>query len=151
MAKAFISYSTKDENIASQLHSAISMAGIETFMASISIGPGMNWTDEIFNNLKQAEWVFFLATKNSCQSQAVQQELGASLIQAKTIIPVLIDITPDELPGWVNRHQAIDINKAPELLHSAIANIAEKIKIDKFWAGLMIGALVVFLIMALKR
>lgn len=151
MSKAFISYSAKDEKLALQLHRATSMAGIETFMAGISVEPGEKWTEEIFSNLKEAKWVFFLATKTSCASQAVQQELGASLAQEKTIIPVLIDIEPEELPGWVDRHQAIDINESPELLHSAIENIAEKIKIDKFWAGVMIGALVVFLVVASRK
>ena len=151
MTSAFISYSAKDERIAAQLHHALRMAGIETFMAGISIEPGKKWTEEIFSNLKDAGWVFFLATKNSCASQSVQQELGASLVQAKTIIPVLIDIEAKELPGWVDRHQAIDFKKAPEQLHASIAKIAEQIKIDKFWAGFAVGALIVFFALLLRK
>ncbi|UTW44159.1 toll/interleukin-1 receptor domain-containing protein [bacterium SCSIO 12696] len=146
MTSAFISYSVQDEHMAKGLHKMTSMAGIETFLAGISLEPGSNWTETIFKNLEQSEWVFFLATKNSVSSAAVQQELGASLVQKKTIIPVLIDITPEELPGWVGKHQAIDIKSSPELLHSVIEKIAEKIKVDKFWAGVIVGALVVGLI-----
>ncbi len=143
MAKAFISYSVKDESLAKNLHAMTSMAGIDTFLAGISIEPGSNWTDVIFKHLDEAKWVFFLATKSSVESAAVQQELGASLIQEKNIIPVLIDITPEELPGWVGNHQAIDIKSAPELLHQKIADIAEKIKVDKFWVGVIVGAIIV--------
>jgi|SRR3989344_4005074 len=151
MTIAFISYSSNDEKIANQLYSAMTIAGIETFMAGISIEPGAKWTETIFKNLKAANWVFFIASKNSCSSPAVQQELGASLIQEKTIIPILIDVTPEELPAWADRYQAIDIKQAPELIHQTIDRIAEKIKIDKFWAGVILGALIVGLIVLLSK
>lgn len=151
MSSAFISYSVKDEEIATKLHNGLAKLGVPAFMAGISIDAGENWTDKIFSNLEESDWVFFIASKNSCESKAVQQELGASLIQKKTIIPILIDIKPEELPGWVGRHQAIDINQAPELLHQTIEKIAEKIKVDKFWAGVIVGALVIGLIVLMKK
>ncbi len=89
MSKIFISYSAKDEHIAKQLHDALTQVGAEPFLAGVSLQPGVNWTDEIFRNLKTAQWVFFIATQASCSSPAVQQELGASLIQDKHIIPIL--------------------------------------------------------------
>lgn len=151
MSSAFISYSVKDENLARGLYSATSLAGIETFLASISIDPGSNWTDEIFNKLDKADWVFFIASKNSISSSAVQQEIGASLIQKKTIIPLLIDISPQELPGWVGNHQAIDINASPELLYTAIAKIAEKIKVDQFWVNVIAAAIVIGLLVLIAK
>ena len=151
MHNAFISYSSKDEEIAMQLHGTLKMAGINPFMAALSITPGTNWSEAIFENLKKANWVFFLATKNACESQTVQQELGASLASKKTIIPILVDIKPEELPGRVNRYQAIDIQKAPEALHSTIEKISEQIKVDKFWTGVVIGVLVIGLICTLKN
>lgn len=151
MSSAFISYSVKDEQLARSLYSAITMAGIETFLASISIEPGSRWTTAIFKNLEQADWIFFLASKNSISSAAVQQELGASLVQKKTIIPLLIDISPEELPGWVGSYQAIDLKSSPEKLHDAISKIAEKIKVDKFWAGLIVGAIIIGLLMLIVK
>jgi hypothetical protein len=129
----------------------MSMAGIETFLAGISIEAGEKWTEVIFSNLDKSDWVFFLASKNSCNSHAVQQEIGASLIQKKTIIPLLVDIPPEELPGWVGNHQAIDLKSSPELLHLAIAKIAEKIKVDKFWAGVIVGAIVIGLLVLISK
>lgn len=151
MSCAFISYSTKDEEIATKLHNGLTKLGVPTFMAGISIEAGDNWTDKIFSNLNDADWVFFIASRNSCDSQAVQQELGASLSQKKTIIPILIDITPEELPGWVGKHQAIDINQAPEMLHKTIEKIAERIQVDKFWAGVIVGAIVIGLMVLMKK
>ena len=149
MYSAFISYSVKDEEIARQFHSLLSSAGIDTFLAGISIEPGSDWTEVIFSNLEKAECVFFLASKNSISSAAVQQEIGGSLIQKKTLIPVLIDISPEELPGWVGKHQAIDI-KNPSHLQRTISSISKKVKEDKMWAGIIIGLFLAFLAMSLR-
>ncbi|QKQ25768.1 TIR domain-containing protein [Candidatus Reidiella endopervernicosa] len=59
MSSAFISYSTKDEELAKKLYSLTSMAGIEMFLAGISIEPGSKWTDVIFEKLDKADWVSF--------------------------------------------------------------------------------------------
>jgi hypothetical protein len=150
MATVFISYSSHDETIAKQLHAVLSQAGIPTFLAVISIQPGEEWTEEIFRNLQEATWVFFLASRNSCASPSVQQELGASLIQKKVVIPILLDITAEELPGWVDRRQAIDPKKAPELIHKTINSIAEKVKTDKFWGGVIIGAILLWLVVSAR-
>ncbi|WP_281558899.1 hypothetical protein [Thalassomonas sp. RHCl1] len=92
-----------------------------------------------------------MASKNACESQAVQQEIGASLIQKKTIIPILIDITPAELPGWVGNHQAISLKDSPEVLHVTIEKIADKIKVDKFWAGIIVGILITALVFLIAK
>jgi len=53
MPNAFISYSSKDEELAMQLHGVLKIAGIDTFIAAISIAPGANWTEAIFENLNK--------------------------------------------------------------------------------------------------
>ncbi|NVJ92358.1 MAG: toll/interleukin-1 receptor domain-containing protein [Methylocystaceae bacterium] len=151
MTKAFISYSVNDESIARQIHSALLGGGVETFLASLSIEAGSKWTDDIFDSLNKAEWVFFLASKSSCASQAVQQELGASLIQKKTIVPILLDIEPEELPGWIGQHQAIRVNDAPEVIQSVISKVSETVQSDKFMTGVVCGALLVGLFMLFRR
>ena len=145
MAKVFISYSTQDENVAQQLYTALSQVGAEPFLASVSIKPGTNWTNEIFDNLNSSQWVFFIATKSSCSSAAVQQELGVSLSQNKKIIPILIDISPEELPGWVGKHQAIDARKDAGHLRATIDAIGQRVKDDQFLSGVMLGGLAVAL------
>lgn len=145
MSKAFISYSTVDEPIAKQLYAALTNVGVDTFLASISLRGGDGWTEEIFTKLGAADWVFFIASKNACASPSVQQELGASLAHGKTIIPILTDIAPEELPGWTKKHQAIDLRKGPETLRQTIEAIGQKVREDKFWSGVVVGALVVAL------
>lgn len=151
MPDAFISYSSEDEETAKILCRVLEAAGIDTFMAALSIEPGKNWSEAIFENLSKATWIFFLATRNSCESQAVQQELGAAMVADKTIIPLLVDISPEKLPGWADRYQAIDIRESPELLRATIEKISEKIKVDKFWNGVVFAAIAIFIIVALEN
>jgi len=152
MAKVFISYSVKDEPFAKRMYNALSSLGVSTFLAGISLKPGSNWTEEILNNLKLSQWVLFLASKAACQSPAVQQELGASLIQGKIIIPIIWDISAEELPGWIRRYQAVDISSGNvEALKGVISSIAEKVKSDKFIGGLIVAALVIAFIYILSK
>lgn len=151
MPHAFISYSSKDEETAEILHRVLETAGIDTFMAALSIEPGKNWSETILENLSKATWVFFLATRNSCESQTVQQELGAAVATDKTIISLLVDISPEKLPGWVDGYQAVDIRKSPELLRATIEDISEQIKVDNLWSGVIVTAIAVFVLMALEN
>ncbi len=146
MSKVFISYSTQDEQIARDIFGALKQVGADPFLASISLQPGVNWTEEIFSNLKYSKWVFFIATKAACSSPAVQQELGATLANNKHLIPVLIDISPAELPGWVGQHQAVDARTDAGQLRSTIEAIGQTIRDDKFWSGVILGGLAVALI-----
>ena len=152
MAKVFISYSVKDEPFAKRMYNALSSLGVSTFLAGISLKPGSNWTEEILSNLKLSQWVLFLASKAACQSPAVQQELGASLIQGKIIIPIIWDISAEELPGWSRRYQAVDISSGNvEALKGVISSIAEKVKSDKFIGGLIVATLAIAFIYILSQ
>lgn len=141
MPHVFISYSSKDSEIAKRLHYFLACAGAEPFLAEISVTPGAKWKEDILENLRQSTWVFFLATPNSCQSQPVAHELGASLALKKKIIPIMWNVTAESLPVWVDDTQAVDIRDAPRVAQ-LIRNIGNTIKSDKFWTGIVVGGLI---------
>ena len=89
MPDVFISYSIKDEALARKLKFTLDGLGVKTFLASMSLSPGAKWKGDILKNLKESKWVFFLATKNSCESKAVMHEIGGSLILEKELIPLM--------------------------------------------------------------
>lgn len=143
MPDVFISYSTADDNIAQFMHRHLITEGVKTFLASTSVQPGEKWSPVILQNLKSSSWVFFLASKSSCNSAFVQQELGGALLTNKKIVPIVWDMPPSKLPGWVCRYQALNlsglpINKAQE----KISEIADRIKSDKFVGRLAIATLI---------
>ncbi len=105
----FISYSHVDEEIALNLQASLKRMDISAFMAPLSIRPGGDWNREIWDNLRKAEYVLFLASAEACNSPYVLQELGGAEYDKKHIIPIVWDMSPSELPGWTKRYQALDL------------------------------------------
>ena len=109
MAKIFISYATDDEKMAEYIYEQIQGFGIDAFMASVSLKAGQKWSNETWQNLRESNWVLFLASQAACKSAYVQQELGGALMAEKNIIPLVWGIVPEELPGWIKQIQGINL------------------------------------------
>src|SRR5215213_336592 len=101
MPDCFISYSSNDQLLANFIHSELTRQNLSVFMASVSLRLGEDWTEAIKANLKASSWVILLASRAACQSAFVLQETGMALATDKRLIPILWDINPSELPGWV--------------------------------------------------
>lgn len=143
MPDVFISYSSKDEKLAQFMHRHLATEGIDTFLASVSIAPGKEWNSEILTNLKSSNWVFFLASKHACTSPFVQQELGGALLTDKKIVPIVWDMSPTELPGWISKYQALNLaGTTIDQAKERISEIASKIKSDKLIGNLVVAALI---------
>jgi hypothetical protein len=139
MPDCFISYSSTDLEFAQAVHRDLSAQGVSAFMAAISLRPGDHWSTEIHNALRESSWVIFLASRAACASSYVQQEIGGALGQSKRLIPVVWDMPPAELPGWVNQIHALDIRgRTADDIQQRIVSIADWIKQDKA-RGLLVG------------
>lgn len=143
MTDIFISYSTSDSAFARMVHDQLQLLGVKPFLAELSIVEGSLWNDEIWKNLKEAKSVIFLASKAACQSPYINQEIGAAIGHGKTIVPVVWDMPPEDLPGWAKDFQAVDLAH-PEAadLNVLLKHIADKIKLDSFWSWVILVALV---------
>lgn len=150
MPKVFISYSSKDSEVARQLYSFLQMAGAEPFLAEIDLPPGVKWKEEILDALRNSPWVFFLATPNSCPSQAVAHEIGASLVLKKKLIPLMWKVTPKQLPPWVDDTQAVDLRDSSKVVQ-LIKQIGETIQSDKFWTGVIVAGIIGFVFWVLAK
>lgn len=148
MADCFISYSSQDEKIADFVQVELNRKGINTFKASTSILPGQNWSTEILTNLRNSNWVIFLASRSACRSEFVNQEIGGALLTSKKLIPIVWDMAPSELPGWAKQMQAIDLrNLTMEDLRIQIEAIAGQIKQQKAQGYIIAGTLVLALLL----
>jgi TIR domain len=132
MPDCFISYSSVDNTLAQFVNQELTRQGLNVFMASMSLNAGDNWSDVILENFKASSWVIFLASREACKSAYVLQETGMAVILGKKLVPIIWDINPSELPGWVNRHQALNLRDATfPLIQTRISEIARKIHEDK--------------------
>ncbi len=147
MPDCFISYSSSDERLARFVEAQLRANGVAVFMASVSLRPGQNWSEEIWRHLRVSSWIIFLASRDACGSSYVNQELGAALATAKKLVPVVWDMPPSELPGWVNQKQALDLRgRTWSDLATQLQHIAERIKSDKTQGALILGALILGLL-----
>lgn len=138
----FISYSTVNQKVADFLHQRLVNEGLKVFMASASLQPGQVWSSEILNALRGSSWVLFLASRAACASPWVQQELGAALITQKKLVPIVWDMPPSDMPGWLRQYQALDLSGASlEAVKRQMTSIANQIKSDKAQGLLVAGLL----------
>lgn len=142
MPDCFISYADVDRELATFVYKELERHGIITFMASASLQPGQNWPQEILENLRNSEWVILLASRAASSSTFVNQEIGGALHGSKTLIPIVWDMDPSELPGWAKDLQAIDIRgQSLGDLQKKIAAIAQHIGQNKDKGFLILGAI----------
>jgi|GEM_PF-1199185 len=109
MADCFISYGRTDMGFATRLQQILRASGLDAFLAQTSIRPGEDWSDEVREALRSSPLVVFVASKTSCQSPFVQQELGGALFSGKQVLPILLDVRPETLPGWARDRQALAV------------------------------------------
>lgn len=140
MPDVFISYSAKDSAIARWLHEQLTALNVESFLAEINLAGGQDWKPEILKNLRESDFVLFLATPNSCTSDAVKHEIGGALILKKAFVPIMYGVRPDQLPAWTRDKQAVDIHDQART-RSVFEQIAHAASSKRFIAGLIVGVL----------
>lgn len=138
MANIFISYSHHDEQFARIIESSLQASGAEVFLSGSRLEGGDYWEDEIWDNLREADYFIFLASENSISRDYPKFELGGSYYDEKKILPVLIDIAPHQLPTIIQKIQAIDLrDHSPEEIKQAMLEKGKKI----FWNEIKSSAL----------
>lgn len=142
MPDVFISYSAQDEKLARYVKDHLEYQKLQVFLASISLEPGHKWTPQIFQALRDTEWVFFLASENALKSHNVQQELGAALITGKKIVPIMWDVEPSQLPIWVSQFQGLCLKgQSMESIQHQVASLSAKVKANKIKGMWVVGAM----------
>lgn len=143
MPDVFISYSIQDESLAKFVCRYLENERLDVFLASVSLDPGEKWSSQIMEKLRATPWIVFLASRVACQSPFVLQELGAAIFSKKEIVPIVWDISPDELPGWISQYQALNLAGASlETIPNEVKEIAKRIKGDKLRGLLIAGAVI---------
>lgn len=110
----FISYSSKDKDIAFRIVNAIESEGLKCWIAPRNIPVGSNYASAIMKGIDNADKVIVLITKNSVQSNDVLNEVDNAHSIKKTIIPVrFTDVQLSrELNYYLSRTQWLTISSS---------------------------------------
>jgi len=106
--QVFISYSSKDLDLAAEMKGLIEALGVSVFLAEMSISPGELWSDRIRAALRESDAALLLLTPGSVERPWVMGEIGALWALDKPFVPAVM-YPPDELPEFITRRQCIDI------------------------------------------
>jgi TIR domain-containing protein len=132
VSDVFISYSSEDERLALFAKTHLEAEGISVFVAASSLAAGSKWNEAILNSLSGARLVLVLVSRASSRSAFVNQEIGAALSRRKDVIPVVWDMDPSALPGFLTSTQALSLRgKSIEQISADLSQVGRKVRIDK--------------------
>ncbi len=126
----FLSYSSKDKDLAGKIKLRLETFGIEAFLAHEDIKPTQKWKDVILDHLERCDVFIPIVSKNFKQSNWTDQETGYALGTGKMIIP----IGTDEMPyGFIEDTQAVTTKDTDKVCTSVFDLINEKFANPVSW------------------
>ncbi len=116
--KVFITYSTKDEALATNLVEALEEAGFDAWFQKREIFPGDNWAQKIAAGLNESNAMVVLVTPEALEQEAVQNTISYALMEPafnNRLIPVIVgdseESTSDRMPWIFKRLYNVKISK----------------------------------------
>lgn len=116
MGYVFISYSTKNQQMADSFRVLLNQNGIETWMAPGDIPFGSTYTATINRAIKDSSCFMLLFSESAQNSQWVPKETERAVSSGKTIFTVLLDdvLMNDSFEFMLSTSQAVAIRKIDE-------------------------------------
>ena len=91
--EVFISYSTKDTEIAFALLETFESYGLDCWIAPRNIPKGAQWAEEIDNAIQNARVFVVIVSSHSVESRQVPKEIALAVSSCESIFPFRIDDT----------------------------------------------------------
>lgn len=118
----FLSYSSRDGELAKELCEALEAAGAKTFLAVKNLNPGEDFAEKIKKALYESCAVWLLVSPSSLKSDWVVSEWGAAWAFDKKIVPLLYRCDLENLPDRIRRVECWDFHRFPELIKNTFQN-----------------------------
>jgi hypothetical protein len=127
----FLSYSSRDRGVVSEIAEILIDMGIKVFMDTL-LRPGDNWTEMLSKGLLDSRAFGICLSENSSKSEYVEKEIENALSKLSTkedfmILPIMLPgSTYDMLPQALRTIQALDLRDG--ISPSKIKKLAEALK-----------------------
>ena len=90
MAKLFVSYSQKDSVTARRLIESFRSINQDVWVDWESIPPGVDWLEQIFRGIEEADAFIFLIGPESIASEVCKVEIARAALNNKRIISIVL-------------------------------------------------------------
>ncbi|MFN8374414.1 MAG: TIR domain-containing protein [Anaerolineae bacterium] len=127
----FISYSRRNAEFATRLHSALDLAGIKAWLDNEDIPLSQPWWEEIKQGINNSGVFLFICSPDSISSQVCHCEVNHAIAQHKRIIPINLIPVFDEIitgkielkeTGWTTPDGATAVNAKANWEHIKALN-----------------------------
>ena len=129
----FISYSSKNKNVADAIVADLESHGIRCWYAPRGIMPGQEWATAISDAMAEASVFVLIYTEDSNKSKQVMNEVAMAFKLGLTIVPFKLtdDLMNPELEYYLSRVHWLDALTPPlaesiESLRNHVAVILQK-------------------------
>lgn len=125
----FISYSTKDTEIAEGVCKALEDNGLKCWIAPRNISHGVSFPKQIVSGIKSATLILLIYSQNAQDSEYVNKEMYTAFSNKKHILPVLIDGTEPSgrMKFFLKIHQWLTAYPNPENYFGTVVKDAKRL------------------------
>ncbi len=136
-APIFISYSSKDQEIAETIYQALEARGYKCWIACRDVHPGENFQEAIVQALRSAQVMLLVFTSNANNSDEIKKELVLAGRHRVTVVPVRVeDVVPNDAftyefatRQWVDLFK--DWEREIEQLATQLGHVLQAVKLPE--------------------
>ncbi|HSK66371.1 MAG TPA: TIR domain-containing protein, partial [Anaerolineales bacterium] len=133
MAKLFVSYSRRDSAAARRLIEAFKSMGQEVWVDWEAIPPAVDWLEQIFRGIEEADAFIFMISPDSIASEVCKVEVGRAVLNNKRIIPIVLrDVNPKDTLDDVRKLNWTFIRETDNF-DEGLAKVQTAIELDLDW------------------
>src|SRR5215213_7520244 len=133
MAKLFVSYSRRDSVAARKLIDAFRAIDQQVWVDWESIPPAVDWLEQIFRGIEEADAFIFLISPDSIASEVCKVEVGRAAQNNKRIIPVVVrDVNPKDTLENIRKLNWTFLRETDNF-EEGLAKIKTAIELDLDW------------------
>lgn len=122
--KIFVSFSSKDRDLARDLTTRLKQAGVEPTSSELTVPAGTDFVKMFMDRLQRADEMIVILSTNSVDNQWVMFEIGAASSLRKKITPLVVGLDKNQLPAVIQQLDYIKYDKVADY----IANIQRHVK-----------------------
>ncbi|RHR64587.1 toll/interleukin-1 receptor domain-containing protein [Coprococcus sp. AF16-5] len=127
--KIFISHSSKDEDIYTNLADSLRKQGHTVFNA-IDINIGENWIEKIKNALYESDIFIAIITENFLSSSWAQAELSSVVLGTNNIRLLPVVVGDVFVPSFIAQFQYRKVKTEEEIISAVLTDIAKLSNIE---------------------
>jgi hypothetical protein len=122
----FISYSSKDKDIADLICEAMERAGLLCWIAPRNVTPGSKYAREIIAAIEACQVMFLIFSESANKSEHIENEIDTAFNKGKIIVPFKITDTEmsEELQYYLRKKHWIDGTPEP---HKCIDELVSRV------------------------